>query len=178
MNDLLARLRTALEGLSPRERMLVGLAGGAFVVVLLWFGVVNPLFSKGAQANARLAAAERELEAVQRLRQQYDELGSRLSHFEEEVTTLKEEATVAAKQEEEQLVARAHLEAQRIRDTAEKNIHEELVRAQEALRKDAVDLAVDLAEGTLKKQVGTDDRRRLSREFLDALQTDGGNGHG
>jgi F-type H+-transporting ATPase subunit b len=111
-------------------------------------------------------------------RQRHEELGSRLSHFEDEVTTLKEEAAVAAKQEEEQLIARAHLEAQRVRDTAEKNIHEELARARETLRRDAVDLAVNLAEGTLKKQVGSDDRRRLSREFLDALQTDGGNGNG
>ncbi|MBW2253986.1 MAG: ATP synthase F0 subunit B, partial [Deltaproteobacteria bacterium] len=137
--------------------------------------VGDQLKNRAYDMRKELTDAARERDEA---RQRHEELGSRLSHFEEEVTTLKEEAIVAAKQEEEQLVARAHVEAQRIHDTAEKNIHEELIRARETLRRDAVDLAVDLAEGTLKKQVMRDDRRRLSREFLDALQSDGGNGNG
>ena len=85
MNDLLARLRSALDDLNPRERLLVlGAAAtlGLFVVVL---GVVNPLLGASNRASSRVIAAEGELEAVRRLRTEYDEVNARLSRVERRV---------------------------------------------------------------------------------------------
>ena len=48
-------------------------------------------------------------------------------------------------------------------------MREEVVRARVALRKEAVDLAVKLAESALAEQVSADDQRRLARQLLDTL---------
>jgi len=71
MDELLARLRTQLQGLTPRERLLllgVGLLAG---LSLLWFGLVSPVLSARSDAVERARAAEQELETVRRLRAQY-----------------------------------------------------------------------------------------------------------
>lgn len=130
----------------------------------------------------RALAIRKELTDAARMRdearQRHEELGLRLSRFEEEVKQLRAEAEADAKAEEAKLIERAHAEAERIKQTAERNIRDELSRAQFALRKEAVDLAVKLAEQTLRREVRAEDQRRLARQFLDSLNEEGGNGHG
>jgi F-type H+-transporting ATPase subunit b len=105
-------------------------------------------------------------------RRQHDALVARLGAFEQELAKMKAEAEVEARVEEERLVARARQETARIAETAERNIRDEVVRAKVALRKQAVDLAVKLAEQTLREEVNADDQRRLAKEFLDSLAGD------
>ena len=62
----------------------------------------------------------------------------------------------------------------RIGEAAERNIRDEVARARDQLRRDAVALAVELAEENLKEQVNSDDQQRLARAFLDTLNQDGG----
>ncbi|MBT3218198.1 MAG: ATP synthase F0 subunit B [Proteobacteria bacterium] len=107
---------------------------------------------------------------------QYEELLARLSHFEDEVTAMRQEARKLAADDEARLVERAHQEADRIGETGRRNIRDETVRARYALRREAVDLAVQLAEQTLQQQIQASDQRRLAREFLDSLNDGGVNG--
>jgi ATP synthase F0 subunit b len=109
--------------------------------------------------------------------QRYDAVTARLDSFAAEVATLKATAAKDAKAEEERLIARAQEEAARISDSANKTIKSELNRARATLRDDAVHLAVELAEKTLRSQVQAADQKQLARQFLDALQHDGAN-HG
>ena len=109
--------------------------------------------------------------------QRYDEVTARLDAFASEVEALKASAASDAKAEEEKLIARAQEEAARIADSADKTIKSELNRARITLRDDAVQLAVALAEKTLRSQVQAADQKQLARQFLDALQQDGAN-HG
>jgi general secretion pathway protein M len=85
MNAWLARLRTAYEGLSSQERLLVLIAGGLFAVFVLFLGVVNPVLRAASSAAARVGSAEQELEAVRRLRREYDEVHGRLATVEERI---------------------------------------------------------------------------------------------
>lgn len=101
--------------------------------------------------------------------QKYAELEARLGAFEEEVSKMRAEGEADARKEEAALIARANEAADRIAETAERNIRDEVARAQYALRKEAVELAVQLAEQTLSSQVGADDNKRLARQFLDSL---------
>ncbi len=82
MNDLLSRLRALFEGLAPRERLLVALAGGLFALLLAWFGVVRPIASSVAGREARVEAAKDDLEAARRLRRDLDEVRGRLAQVE------------------------------------------------------------------------------------------------
>ena len=93
----------------------------------------------------------------------------RLDVLDAEIAKMRADAKVSIAEEEAKLVQRAHDEAARIAETAERNIREELLRARTALRKEAVDLAVAAAEETLKKQVHPSDQRRLARSFLETL---------
>jgi type II secretory pathway component PulM len=81
----LARLRTAYEGLSSQERLLVLIAGGLLAAFVLFLGVVNPVLNAASSAAARVGSAEQELEAVRRLRREYDEVHGRLATVEERI---------------------------------------------------------------------------------------------
>jgi F-type H+-transporting ATPase subunit b len=102
-------------------------------------------------------------------RRRHQEVMERLSKIEGEVTTMLETATVEAKREEEQLVERARREAARISEQAERNIRDEVVRARASLRQEAVELAVRLAEATLRGTTSDADQQALARAFLKSV---------
>jgi type II secretory pathway component PulM len=81
----LARLRAAYEGLSSRERMLVLGAGSMLALAVLLLGLVTPILGAAASADSRVATAEQELEAVRRLRREYDEVHGRLVTVEAQI---------------------------------------------------------------------------------------------
>ena len=57
MKELIARIRATLANLSPRERLLVAVAGGVFLVLVLLVGVINPVLSASSRASRRVEAA-------------------------------------------------------------------------------------------------------------------------
>lgn len=103
----------------------------------------------------------------------YQELEARLTAITGELETMRAQAREEARIEEEKLIERARQEAERIAQTAQRNIRDEMTRARLELRREAVDLAVQLAENTLRDQVAHDDQLRLAREFLDSLNQEG-----
>ena len=84
MNELIARVRAALDNLSPREHRLLLAAGAVFVVIILLVAVVN-LRSASSRATQRVESAEEELRAVQTLRSRYDEVDARMASVEERI---------------------------------------------------------------------------------------------
>ncbi len=107
-------------------------------------------------------SAQKRDEAVRR----HDEILARLAKIEGEVTEMLETAESEAKREEEQLVERARREAARVAEQAERNIRDEVVRARASLRNEAVELAVKLAETTLRAHTSDQDQQALARAFL------------
>jgi type II secretory pathway component PulM len=85
MSELLGRIRVLWDGLAPRERVLVGLAGVAIGVMVLVFGVVMPVMAATESAAARAENAERELVMMQRMRRDWDGLHVRLDAVEEKI---------------------------------------------------------------------------------------------
>jgi F-type H+-transporting ATPase subunit b len=102
--------------------------------------------------------------------QRHQELLARLEKIENEVRTMDQEAEVEAKREEEKLIERAKREAARITEQVERNIRDESTRARTELRQDAVNLAIQLAEATLRQGVSTADQQALARQFLDSVK--------
>ena len=45
MSELLGRIQALWNGLAPRERLLVGLAGSAVAIMILFFGIVMPVMA-------------------------------------------------------------------------------------------------------------------------------------
>jgi hypothetical protein len=73
LNDLLARLTELVERLSPRERVLVGLGAAAAVLVVIWL-VAGALAERRATLYAQIAASERDVLEMGRLRDRYLQL--------------------------------------------------------------------------------------------------------
>jgi len=85
VNEWLARLRRAFEGLEPRERLLVTAAGALLLAAGVWVAGVSPALEAGRRIEARAEAAERQLEALLRLRREYAEVDRRLAAVERKI---------------------------------------------------------------------------------------------
>ncbi len=85
MSDLFDRIREAALRLSPRERLLLILAGGLGLLLVLLVGVVMPVRSAIDRADQRVRNAELEIEAAVRLRREYDRLSASLGQVEQRI---------------------------------------------------------------------------------------------
>ncbi|RME22916.1 MAG: hypothetical protein D6798_14670 [Deltaproteobacteria bacterium] len=142
-----------------------------FNLVLL-LGIIG-YFAGGRIKEAmrtRAAAIKRDIDESNRLRKQarerFEEIEARLAGFDQELTRMKAEAEALAVEEREAILARADEEASRIAEAAERTIRSETARARMALRRDAVELAVQIAEQRLQADVRPDDDIRLSADLL------------
>lgn len=141
--------------------------------VLVW-GTRAPIQSflrnRSDRIRAELEASTAAREAAQ---DRVDELNARLAGLEDELGQIRAESEASAQREVEAIHTAAREGAERIKVNAERTIQDEVARARTALRKDAVDLASQLAEATLRDRVTSDDHKRLASQFLDALNSEG-----
>jgi len=152
-----------------------GHAGGLFwqvlnvvllLAVLVWFAR-KPVLSYLAERRDTIAknldsSAQLLAEAERRLAE-WTEKGANLDR---EVDEIRAATRRAAEAEGNRIIADAHATAERIRGSASAVIQRELQQAREALRREAADLAVELAAKTLEEQVNDADRTRLLDEFI------------
>ena len=82
MNDLLTRAVVLWDGLMPRERILVAIAGVALLLTILLVAIVMPIRSATDNAIDTADAAERQLLMMERMRSEWDDLHGRLSQVE------------------------------------------------------------------------------------------------
>lgn len=87
MSELMGRMRILWDGLAPRERILVGIAGGALALTILLFGLILPIMSATDNATQGADDAERELVAMHRMKREWDGLHQRLSSVENRIKT-------------------------------------------------------------------------------------------
>ena len=85
MSELLSRLQSTWADLSQREQVLVGAAGGLGLLALLWFGVLSPLMGVASSASSGVGDAEQQLQAMKRLRREYDDVQGRLASIEKRI---------------------------------------------------------------------------------------------
>jgi F-type H+-transporting ATPase subunit b len=147
--------------------LLIGL-----VLVFVRRPVADALRTRALDIRKDLTDSARARDEAQ---QRHSEIAARLVAIESEIQTLRDEAIAEAAILEAKLIERAHDEARRIADGAERKIRDEAQRARTDLRRDAVELAVELAERTLRTKIDAEDQQRLAREFLTAIHDDGAN---
>ncbi len=85
MKELIARLRAAWDNLADRERLLVGSAGAVLLIALIWLLLVMPALGQRDDVEARVAAAEQQLQLMARLRAEFDEVSQRLGTVEQRI---------------------------------------------------------------------------------------------
>ena len=87
MTRLIARLRAAWDNLADRERLLVAAAGGTLGIALVWLLLVMPALGARSRVDERVAAAEQQLQVMERLRGEFDAVRGRLESVEKRIRT-------------------------------------------------------------------------------------------
>lgn len=85
MDELLLRLRTKLQALTPRERILLAAVGSLAVLSFVYFALIGPVLWTRQQARAAVTTAEQELEGVRRLRAEYASASGALASVEQRI---------------------------------------------------------------------------------------------
>ena len=85
MSEIFGRIKVLWDGLGPRERVLVGIAGGGLAILILVFGVVMPVMGATENASSKAENAERQLAMMQRMRREWDGLHGRLDVVETQI---------------------------------------------------------------------------------------------
>lgn len=85
MTNPMAQIRALVDGLAPRERLLLLAVAGLIGALLVWAIVVTPVLAGIRSTEARAVQAERDLAAAARLRRELDQIQRPLSQVEERI---------------------------------------------------------------------------------------------
>lgn len=94
----------------------------------------------------------------------------RVERLDAELAEIRDTSRRLAEEEREAILAQAHATAERIRRDAQAAVEQEVRRARRELADEATALAVELAEGLLRENVGSADQTRLFDEFLEQVR--------
>lgn len=95
----------------------------------------------------------------------------KLMELDRELERIRELAQQRAESEREHILADASAAAERVRNDARAAVDQELRRARAELRREAADLAIELAAQTLRTRVTDADRARLVDEFIETIES-------
>jgi F-type H+-transporting ATPase subunit b len=152
---------------------------GKFLPNLVWtliiFGIAVPLLSRLVFMPIARAMEERETKvrdsakAAEAARAETEKMRAtvqqELENARQEAARQVAEAKRRAAEREQELMAAAKAEAERERDRARAEIEHALRAAREQLRRDAVGLAVGVAERVIGREFSSADQQRLIGEF-------------
>ena len=134
------------------------------VIVYFGRGPIGEYFAtRRSGIKSDLASAN---ELLTQAEQRNAELQRRLVDLSSEVEEIRENASRRAEEEAERIISDARATAGRIRADAQTAVDQELRRAKGELRKEAANLALDMAARKLADNVSDADRDRLIDEFI------------
>ncbi len=111
------------------------------------------------EARSELVSAEEKLEACR----------GRIADLDRELDQIRAMVRTQAEHERDRILAEAESAAARIRGDAEAAVAQELRRAQDRLRAETAELAIQLAADVIQRRVGADDQTRLISDFIEKL---------
>lgn len=137
------------------------------MVGLLAYFVTKPirkgLKDRTAEIEKTLADAQAAKEAAEGKHREYSE---KLAKATEEIAVITNSIQREGELEREKIIAAAKDLAVKIEEEADSKASSVVAKARIELRAEAANLAVELAEDMLKKQVNADDQKRLVDEYM------------
>ncbi len=139
----------------------------AIIAGILWYftrkPIANGLKGRSEKIAADLAEAKQLKEEAEAKFAEYD---AKLTKANDEIEDLTKAIKKEALQEHDRILTDAAAAAAKIREEAGKTAEQEIARARAALRKEASQLAVSLAEELVGKNLTKEDQARLVDEYL------------
>jgi F-type H+-transporting ATPase subunit b len=102
------------------------------------------------------------------------EVQRQLANLESEIEEIRDSTRRRSEEESLRILAEAQRTAERIKAGATASVDQEVVRARRELRREAADLALELAGGIVREQVQESDRDRLLDEFITRIESGAG----
>jgi F-type H+-transporting ATPase subunit b len=96
----------------------------------------------------------------------YEEVNRMIKKAKEEIEEIHSSFATEGQRERDRLIKNAQQEAEKIKKQAETTAVQEVRKARFALRAEAVDLAVEMAEEILKKNLKEADLKKVTQEFI------------
>jgi len=144
---------------------------GIFFVVL--FILLKKPLKQGLAS--RKESIEKELEELEakkeEAKQEFKTLEARISNIKEEREALLAEFKVEGEKEKQKIIDNAQRVASRIVEQAQLTIQQEIQKANLSLRQELSDMAVQMAEDILKKNITDNDQKILIGEYLAKVVT-------
>jgi F-type H+-transporting ATPase subunit b len=137
------------------------------LIILLVRFVKKPLASflsqRQEEVRSAMEQAASKKEEAEKKRFEWQEKVNSLS---QEVRELHQRIRDEGEAERKKIVKRAQEESERIRQQAGVIAEQELIKARAALKKEMVDLSMELAENLLKEAIQPQDQERLVQEYI------------
>ncbi len=137
-----------------------------FMWKMVFGPIVKALGEREDQAQEAAKAAEAAREETAKLQ---ESVQADLEEARREAAKQVSDAKTRAEEREKELLASAKAEAEKERARAKDEINQALVSARETLRKESVELGMEVAEKVLSRQVSTEDRSQLVSQFQKEL---------
>jgi len=167
------------EGVEPnvlyRPKGMPAPFGAVLLNAALLYGVLYR-FAKKPVRDALKARKERIMRGMTEAARMKDDAESRLAEYEEklehldqEVERVTKEMRESAESERKAVLAEARTQRERMERDARLLVEQELLAAQDTMRRELVRQALGSAAETLQKRLGADDQQRIAEEYLTSV---------
>jgi len=137
------------------------------LIALLGYFLKKPLVSFLSERKAQIARdleeAKEQLDRAERIIEEYKE---KIAGMEKELEGMRTELKKSADAETEKVVANADRMALTMVEAAKVAAEQELRKAKIALKNEAVEMAVQLAESLIREKINDADRKRIAEDYL------------
>ena len=137
-----------------------------FLSKLLFKPIKNMIDSRQKEIDDMYSDAERSKEAAAESRAQYEE---KLSHANEESEEILRRAVRRAELREEEILKDANAKAARVLERAEEQIELEKKQAINDVKDEVSNIAIDIAEAVIERDIKKADHDALINDFIDKL---------
>jgi len=137
------------------------------LLALLMYFLKKPLVSFFSERRASIARDLQEAkEQRARAESQIKEYQRKIADMEKELERMRAELTKSAESESQKVVANAERMAAAIVDAARLTADQEVRKAKAALKHEAVELAMGMAEALIRDRITDGDRQRITEDYL------------
>ena len=156
--------------LPHQDELIAGVIAFAIVFFFVWKWAV-PSLNKTLEARQAAIRADYEAAEAAKVEAQslLDDYQDQLSGAKDEAAGIVDEARVAGDQVKSDIVARAEVEAEQIKERAQGEIAGERERVSGELRRQVADLSIGVAEKVVGDSLDDDRQRELVDRYIDDL---------
>ncbi len=160
------------EGGANMKEFLFKVINFSVLVGLLWWLLSKKIkeFFAGRRVEIRAEMDDAEAQKAE-ARKKYEEYSSRLTKMTEEISGIADIIKDQGQAEKEKIIADAKKAAEKMQEDTKARMEQEFQKGSAALRLEAAQLAVEMAEEILKKNITAQDHNDMVRDYLDKVVT-------